>query len=209
MRKYQIITGVAILTLLVVGGYYLLQRILSTTGPQTQTEVMNVESAVSEPVTWKTYKSDEFGYEIQYPSNWKMIEYPSIRKDGHFNVSIGFVPLSNPESVNQRDPKTNYSYLGVSVSDHSGPFTLAQTFGGYTPDQEIEIDGVTVIRRGPRPVPEGSDAAYIPIPNSLQSSIQTIHNKKTYSAIGESYGPDFAKSHETVERILSSFKFLD
>ena len=197
MNKYKAQIAVVLAIVLLGGAWVLLQR--DSLSP-------------AQDAVWKTYTSKELGYEIQYPSNWKITEYPDEGKNGSVYVTVEFSAPTNSKSPNMYDPTMNYSYLSLHVSSHSGSTDLKRTFGATSYDQDIMISGVPAIRRGPVPTPIAGDGLPVEqmptVPSFLRSTIEMIYDGKMYSLIGESTGPDYVASQKVLDQILSTFRLL-
>jgi len=134
MKKFIVISGVIVLLGLVAGGiYYLLNRLPEENPSETQT-----------PET-KTYRNEEFGFEFQYPSDWKIIENPYGSPFSKFNLIV--VPaeekyLPDPILVNIVMPDFAYN----AFSDLRGiDVVVANVIGKKYEYQEEGLSEISII----------------------------------------------------------------
>jgi len=69
MNKKNLILSIIVLVVILIGGLFVYQR-----SRESKEEAAEKEESVSEDKTadWQTYKSEKYGYQIKFPSDWTM-----------------------------------------------------------------------------------------------------------------------------------------
>jgi len=82
---------VIVIVVLGLGSYYLLfhQNLIST---KKQPRSTSTVGAVDETANWKTYRNEQYGFEVKYPSNWKYNESENTNTN---QFLVCFDPLVN------------------------------------------------------------------------------------------------------------------
>jgi len=112
--KYILI--IVILALIVIGETFYLVR-----EEEKISEIKFPEKVVKdETLNWKTYRNEEYGFEIKYPTNW------SVKKEGLGSVVSEFVtkqiePLAQIKFVSSEDPAKTVSII---ISNNSKGYSL-------------------------------------------------------------------------------------
>lgn len=108
-------------------------------------EIKKPEKVVKdETADWKTYRNEEYGFEVKYPNNWKIIEGPSgsdfhlrsVEETKHFDLCDVFVENRNNQTVEQwlsGEPNRYTKIKNIIVDRHNGVladdiFTMGNTY---------------------------------------------------------------------------------
>lgn len=114
--------------------------------PQPQPEVLDTSG-------WKTYRNDEFGFEVRYPESFLRKEFPARTNEGVFGVS-----LKDKKYQEGHYPTLNVVVIKTSLSprewleeyyDPAGPPILGdipEPPTGYENVEEIAINGIPALR---------------------------------------------------------------
>ncbi len=122
-----IIAGVLVLA---GGGFYLYQK-SNSKNQNTESPVQNQQqTAADETANWKTYKNDQYGFEVKYPSDW---ETKIFNVGGKYLFGVGFKPrnLTGETLANIFVSKEKLGLLAVQSEKQNNSllFTL-QNSGG-------------------------------------------------------------------------------
>ena len=85
MKKYLVI-AIIFLAALMFGGIAYYKQYKSAT-------INNLPPVVTDAPTWQTYTNTKFGYQVKYPGDWSMREFPDTQ------TGAGFQPQSSPKDI--------------------------------------------------------------------------------------------------------------
>lgn len=107
-KRILIIIGIIILVAIIVGGaFYIMQKSQTpTTNIQSNSEIQNQTQIQEETADWKTYKSNEYGFEFKYPEkvtvqqNGNVVTVYDARPDwGVFDWNMKFYKNNSKEEL--------------------------------------------------------------------------------------------------------------
>ncbi|MDP4007542.1 MAG: PsbP-related protein [bacterium] len=185
----------AILILLVVGGIFAWQYFGK------QGEELNTSGVTKdETADWQTYRNEEFGFEVGYPTSWKVSEQSGITSytvldSADYSGETISSPIANSSS--------SHSGTRVIINRYENPrnFTPDQLVADYPVQQGrriVEVDGVqgvmvdTIVEFGIH------ETVVVLVSESFVYQINRIYpegQKEQYA--------------EIFNQILSTFKFLE
>ncbi|HDZ54838.1 MAG TPA: hypothetical protein ENI19_00535 [Candidatus Nealsonbacteria bacterium] len=192
---------VVVLAVIVGGGilgyYYSWIKELEVKLAELELKLPEVKPPEDETVNWKTYKNDEYGFEIKYPSDFTFQEFDAELNTDQMSVVVRFT---------KKDTTINYPVFDVS---------LAKTFS--TPEEWIE-DG----NYCPESFASCSSFVSSPIPGSIKFDKLERHYGSTHTffknngilfeiAVGatDPNEPIPESAYSIYNQILSTFKFIE
>lgn len=192
-KGFAVIPLVIILAVLAVGGYWVWQRRDKTTEFTT---------------SWKTYRNEQFGFEVKYPKEW---DFEAQSTDGTYN----FLDIHLDNSKIQSDsPSCPQDFIGLEIQvGHPKNSNLSfesfvksrvsEKIGGLEPSGKIEtltrkIAGKTVFKVEN----SGWDSG------CAKEGYFIGQSDDRYSYVFTGYNMSDSLARETIDQILSTFKFL-
>jgi len=190
----------------------------STEPVATPTNIFDMEPIVPEAKVstegWKTCRNEEYGYEFKFPGEWNIygadaLSEPNphpiskrvyVRESEECNGASVFLSAFEPWSgalgtsddgdfhINVRFNKTsNHDYLRTFLSTQDGKKSVME---------HVWVDGQTSILQA-----DTNTSLY----NGRSWRLRTVSSNKEYRVLGSFY----AEQRNTIETILSTFRFLD
>jgi hypothetical protein len=148
---------------------------------------------VQETMHWNVCRNEKYGYEVKYPSNWKVWKpgAPEIR-EATCEENLSIISFS-------QNPDTNQPQIIIDVSD---PFRLKGTiYEGVKSLDEYFSRSPTILQA--RPIVKESTLDGEKLVWHSDGSLTAFHNGSIF---------EFRRSNnvddETMARFLSTFKFL-
>lgn len=149
-----------------------------------------------ETIGWKTYRNEEYGFEVRYPENWFVYDNETPPCAGGIR---GFVFINKNELSDcffaDTLPADFYIYVSEIPEEPWGPLPRSTEYNTYTSYEIAGEEGVMNIRT------EKSEG-----PRRKDTLIYVNHEGKQY--VLSFPNTDFEGTHEAVyDQILSTFKF--
>lgn len=104
-------------------GYYFFKTTRFCCAPETEENLNYVKNQQNETDIWKTYKNEEYGFEIKYPKDWN--EIPKISINEIFRISNYF-----EKDIIDTDKPTNQIILSNNTSENCTSSDWKIGFGG-------------------------------------------------------------------------------
>ena len=175
--------GFLIIVLIISGLYFYLQK--QGSSPKTQESSQNKQDTLSPTpgptANWKTYRNEKYGFEFQYPKEWKILntDYGAdiLEPNSSYAFTIhalGNIPNSEKFMQNQRN-NPNFTTVVVNPIQVGGFITLHQTI-------------------------DNKYASYV------QHQLWIENNHKIYEF---DFLSDSQIRTETINQILSTLKFIE
>ncbi|MCL4367323.1 hypothetical protein M1563_04115 [Patescibacteria group bacterium] len=190
---FSLIIGILILAGIILGGYYL--GLFKPFLNLPESNIPTTQNTHSEKASdWKTYTNTKYNYSIDYPSNWKVREYPDTQEGATFSPPDKSGLSDETESINItasqkpgnliNDSFTNYVQVAASqeVQNYEKLATIKEIINndgvkGYETTwmvQPLSIDG--------QPPSEGQSESlpitYFELPDSKNLVLRVVLNQK-------------------------------
>ncbi|MCD6298223.1 MAG: hypothetical protein J7M30_13835 [Deltaproteobacteria bacterium] len=171
---------------------------------------------------WKTYRNEEDGYELKYPSSWYVYEQPEYIYEypgAGTEPAMTFITTFAMEEMEENEyytPTGNYGVMYIVKIDESVEELLEPTkegtlegplAGAKAPTEQINVGGMTgyksyrpLIRDGRE---EGIDVAYLFPAKKSQASFVC---NGIFRGVDKEIYEEYAKE---ADQILSTFMFLE
>ena len=181
---------IAVIVILVgVVGYFafvtksepIAQQPTSSETKQTSTPQQPSSASINETASWKTYKNDEYGFEVKYPTDWTSAGGFSDY-GGFFYVAFGVANLSEPLATIHVYPNQTTLDKFMKYFDYISVNWKNTTLGGVNAKEAVSIG---------------------------QNSKQFIFTASVKNSNGFSLASTvFGDNVDTVRKMSSTFKFL-
>lgn len=190
-----------------------------TPSPQSITQFPSPSPKLDETANWKTYTSKSHKFSVEFPENWRLKENPAVESNDltPFNDPAELI-LQSPENL---DPTKNYTHgAGYGISfytiriDKGGKKLMEiinEQFANYGPGSKCVIQQAKVGEINGYKISNcffGYTEAFYFESGAL---IQAIFTNYWYDE--DTHGPNYramqAKTKTTVDRILSTFQFIE
>ncbi len=130
MTKKIVPIAIALIALAAIGGYVAWQKYSAPAPMTTQSTASQPQqaSSLNEATNWKTYKNNQYGVEIKYPSDYKLLTAPNPNMEvqqAWVDDYLGFRPEGNILAViempysDEMYQNTDFSdaFIGISVAN--------------------------------------------------------------------------------------------
>lgn len=189
---------VVVLAAIVGGGILCLQKNMLQPGTITL-------SPQDETTNWKTYRDDDFGFEIKYPPNWEFgREIHSYFTPPNLGATIKFKPINKSYNT----PHGEISYVPIDIVAYNFSFPDPEILNSLKNESEkILINNIEFIKLKTTP---GKPAQEFFVENPKNSYafitnyVPVIIEVKAGITLGEKSGYQTIFSH-----MLSTFRFID
>jgi len=203
-KKKFIILGVLILILLTVLVYLRLNQ--PTKGPEQSrgmdntlntNEVVNNQKDEIDTSDWKTYRNEEYGFEVKYPEEWITVK----RNLNQWNI-IGF----REKKLQPGD--VNFSRIYIDIKDNSSDLTLSEYYKNLSKTSDMEIPDYYEINDVKYLIVDGMEAVqFLIIPGSISNTKTSILYDKGIIEV-DKHNDDSAID-DIYNRMLKTFEFID
>ena len=203
-EKFILILLVIIVGIILIGGFLVYQYWWA---PKLEEES---EKTVPQDkiVEWKTYKNEEYGYEIEYPSNWELFTSPPILEwdvfiDGQI-IIVRWVKKGVARSWIRVIPRENKLNLEPerALNDLYQLSRYVSALEGLKLDSEEDIIFNGCLTKKLIYISEDPEISYTKITYLIQESDKMIYDLtlKTY---------ELSEINDIFNQMISSFKFID
>ncbi|MBU3942692.1 hypothetical protein KKA24_01770 [Patescibacteria group bacterium] len=189
-----------IILIIAVGGFFAYQQLTQEKTPEEENQ-----EPIDETADWQVYKSEQGGYEIKYPEGWFLKNKSEINIGGWGDDVLDKISIENKKDIMVINTaayipdgqgflyilveKTNVS----SIGEYRVQNGLKQTESKNIKIGETNVNAVVSSEEGDNII--------------FNKTIQFVYNGKIYYISYEQY---LGKTgYENLERILSTFKFID
>lgn len=190
-------------------------------GPNCEfTECAKPSFAQIDTSTWKTYRNEEYEFEVKYPSEWTLavkpfdygeefLEYISIAIPSYAGDSItiqSYTDITKKEAIYKAGFRTraeaeSEEFAGGVIPSEGSYFTRGNATDPATVAEEVEINGIqALIAYMPVRFHEGPDGLYS---GTGDGKIVMMFGKNSYTTITA------WRLTEEFDQILSTFKFIE
>jgi len=143
---------------------------------------------------WQIYRSEEYGFEVEYPGNWSFVEYPNIE-------SVGFSENPIPEGSNRGINSVSIWTVGEGDENE-----IISELDKVKIERNIKINGNTATKISGVYKDTGSADLYTGL-----KTVNAFVSNRSYSYgifFDEQFKGDTANL-DIFEKMLSTFKFID
>ncbi len=165
--------------------------------PRETSQSQNNESGLIESKldvsSWKTYRNEEFRFEVKYPKEWQVFQMPVF--EGNALTIIGF----GVEKITKNQPLLRLPKILISINPDNQDFINDKI---ANPDY-IDITVREISIRNLKAVQLEYFIRANPIPKNRQTEIVISYKGQTYSISG------YKDDEVILERVVSTFDFKD
>lgn len=202
MQNKKISTTTGVLVLLAIIGVLSVSLLVSNKKENMQNQEVIKQEKVVESNKWKTFTDNEYGYEIDYPSNWSVTQ----RTPSEHNSDFVFVFATNGPNVDESNGTIGFGKYSIYNK------SLADSVDGNLQFLNLKVN-ITGEKSTFKEVPiEGGRAFYNPVkasPSSKEREIFIIGKNIIFNGTFQTSSDDMnVEEMSRFADILSHFKFL-
>lgn len=203
--KWILIVLIVIFVLAVgAGAYFLGQQSVKNSPGKTQFMTQKSSPIPDATANWKTYTNSDFGFNLKYPTDWKVTTAFNPTQSPNLKLNLGLTPESSQQNstvtpiyVSQYDNPDNLSISDWQTQYNKGK-QLANNF--YSPtDQETTVAGAKAYIN-----PKGNCQPYAcyQIIIMVKNNVFIFHNVNLPNE-------DYSNNQKIFDQILSTLKFTN